>query len=86
MEQMKEMRIQLSQMSQRVEQKASFMNLRNIELQLQDYAKLANLQIVQDAVDAKANTFEVKRLTGDFSLHQIEFEDLKQRFNATLDT
>jgi len=40
---MKEMRVQVSSMSQRVEQKASYSNFRNLEQQLADYAKLTNL-------------------------------------------
>ena len=73
-------------MSQRVEQKASYTNLKSIERQLLEYAKLSNLEIVQDSVEAKANSHEVKRLTSDFALHQVEFDDLKTRFFNTVDS
>lgn len=62
------------------------MNLRNLELSLNDYAKLANLQMVQDSVDTKAGTHELKKLNNDYNSHLADFEDLRNRFNATQET
>jgi hypothetical protein len=42
-EQLKEVRLQVSSINQRVEQKASYQNVRNLEQALQEYAKISNV-------------------------------------------
>lgn len=60
--------------------------MRNLEQQLTEYAKLANLELIQEIVETKANGFEVKRLHADFELHLGDFSDLKSKFSNTVDS
>jgi hypothetical protein len=83
---MKDIRVTMSSLSQRLEQKASFQNVRNLEQQLNEYAKITNMELVKEEVSTKANDKELKRLIGDFELHIENFSDLKKRFNTTVDT
>jgi hypothetical protein len=83
---MKDIRVTMSSLSQRLEQKASFQNVRNLEQQLNEYAKIANMELIREEVSTKANEKELKRLIGDFDIHIENFSDLKKRFNATVDT
>ncbi len=76
----------MSSLSQRLEQKASFQNVRNLEQQLNEYAKITNMELVKEEVSTKANEKELKRLIGDFELHIENFSDLKKRFSLTVDT
>jgi hypothetical protein len=60
--------------------------VRNIEQQLNEYAKIQNMEIIREEVQTKANEKELKRLIGDFELHLENFTDLKKKFNSTVDS
>ncbi len=83
-EQLKELRIQLGSVNQRMEQKASYQNVKNLEQQLDNYVKLTSFHYLEDVVDEKAAAADFKRLNSDFSRHQLEFEDLKARLLGTV--
>ena len=44
------------------------------------------MEVIRDEVLTKANEKEVKRLIGDFDLHLENFNELRRKFNATVDT
>ena len=46
---------------------------------------MSNLLVLQDVIETKANYYEFKRLHGDFEIHLREFDDMKIRFNSTVD-
>ena len=41
----------MSSINQRVEQKASYQNVKNMELQLETYAKLTSVHLLHDLID-----------------------------------
>ena len=44
------------------------------------------MEIIREEVGTKANEKELKRLIGDFELHLENFQELKKKFTATVDT
>lgn len=70
------MRGQISQLSQRVEQKASFANFKNLEAQLNDYAKSTSVQYVMEELRTKCDSITVQRLKDEYLVHVEKVNDL----------
>ncbi|CDW87578.1 UNKNOWN [Stylonychia lemnae] len=63
---LKDLRFQMSTMNQKLEEKASFQNLRNIEFQLSEYVKIYTLTAIEEDIRQKVDSKEFYRLKEEF--------------------
>eukprot|EP00347_Sterkiella_histriomuscorum_P007153 403350064 len=67
---MKDMRYQISQVSQKLDEKATYQNLRNLEYQMNDYVKIQTLKVVEQDIKEKVDQEVFNSLKDEFRLAQ----------------
>ncbi|CDW78660.1 UNKNOWN [Stylonychia lemnae] len=78
----KDIRAQMSTFLQKIDEKASYQNLRNLEYQLEDYVKFSALKAVADNLAYKCEVSDFENFKNEFKYTQNHIIQLQQAVNS----